>query len=186
MINDLLDLARIESRQGRDLRRESVPLGELVRDTVARMTGALSGHELRVELQAGHATAALWADATKTSQALTNVLSNAIKYSRPGTVVRVSSLEREGRLGIVVSDQGIGMTTAQLARIFERFYRADPSGNIPGTGLGMSLVKEIMEQQQGEVEIRSEAGIGTAVTLWLPLAASAAGAQAALPAPAGG
>lgn len=186
MINDLLDLARIESRQGRDLRRESVPLGELVRDTVARMTGALSGHELRVELQAAHAMAALWADATKTSQALTNVLSNAIKYSRPGTVVRVSSLEREGRLGIVVSDQGIGMTTAQLARIFERFYRADPSGNIPGTGLGMSLVKEIMEQQQGEVEIRSEAGIGTAVTLWLPLAASAAGAQAALPAPAGG
>ncbi|WP_163294804.1 sensor histidine kinase, partial [Enterobacter hormaechei] len=89
-----------------------------------------SGHELRVELQAAHAMAALWADATKTSQALTNVLSNAIKYSRPGTVVRVSSLEREGRLGIVVSDQGIGMTTAQLARIFERFYRADPSGNI--------------------------------------------------------
>ncbi|MFX8110429.1 histidine kinase dimerization/phospho-acceptor domain-containing protein, partial [Acinetobacter baumannii] len=70
MINDLLDLARIESRQGRDLRRESVPLGELVRDTVARMTGALSGHELRVELQAAHAMAALWADATKTSQAL--------------------------------------------------------------------------------------------------------------------
>lgn len=179
MINDLLDLARIESRQGRDLHRENVPLGELVTDTVARMTGALAGHELRIELDPDHSAAALWADAAKTSQALTNVLSNAIKYSRPGSVVRVSSMSGEGRLGIVVSDQGIGMTPAQLARVFERFYRADPSGNIPGTGLGMSLVKEIMEQQDGEIDIRSEAGIGTAVTLWLPLAAGAAAAATA-------
>ncbi|PZP33954.1 MAG: histidine kinase [Roseateles depolymerans] len=177
MINDLLDLARIESRQGRDLRRERVTLGDLVADTVERMAGALAGHEMRIMLPVEHGALALWVDPTKTSQALTNVLSNAIKYSQPGSVVRISSLSDGERVGLAVTDQGIGMTQAQLSRVFERFYRADPSGNIPGTGLGMSLVKEIVELQDGQVEIRSEANIGTVVTLWLPLA------PATLPAP---
>lgn len=69
-----------------------------------------------------------------------------------------------------VTDHGIGMSPEQLARIFERFYRADPSGSIPGTGLGMSLVKEIVELQGGRVDIASTPGRGTTVTLWLPLA----------------
>jgi PAS domain-containing protein len=71
-------------------------------------------------------------------------------------------------------DQGIGMSPEQLAGVFERFYRADPSGNIPGTGLGMSLVKEIVELQGGRVEVLSQLGSGTTVTLWLPLAAATA------------
>jgi len=71
------------------------------------------------------------------------------------------------QVGIRVTDHGIGMTPEQLNRVCERFYRADPSGNIPGTGLGMSLVKEIMSLLGGEVEIRSEFGQGTEVTLWL-------------------
>lgn len=171
MINDLLDLARIESRQGRDLQRERVTLGDMVADTVERMAGALANHELRISLVPDQAALALWVDPVKTSQALTNVLSNAIKYSRPGSIVRIGALTDGIRLGLTVTDQGLGMTPAQLARVFERFYRADPSGNIPGTGLGMSLVKEIVELQDGEVQLRSEPGIGTEVTLWLPLAA---------------
>jgi PAS domain S-box-containing protein len=71
-------------------------------------------------------------------------------------------------------DQGIGMSPEQLARVFERFYRTDPSGNIPGTGLGMSLVKEIVELQGGRVKVLSQLDSGTTVTLWLPLAAATA------------
>jgi PAS domain S-box-containing protein len=174
MINDLLDLARIESRQGRDLQRSRVAVAGLVDDTVQRLNGALAGHELVMEIDPEHQACALFVDPAKTSQALTNVLSNAIKYSKPGTVVRVLSRMRQQQLGLAVIDQGIGLSPEQLARVFERFYRADPSGNIPGTGLGMSLVKEILDQQGGEVEIRSEAGVGTEVTLWLPLAAAPA------------
>ena len=77
------------------------------------------------------------------------------------------SLDMGVQVGIRVTDQGIGMTPEQLSRVFERFYRADPSGNIPGTGLGMSLVKEIMTLMGGEVELRSEPGQGTEATLWL-------------------
>ena len=63
------------------------------------------------------------------------------------------------------------MSRTQLAKVFERFYRADPSGAIPGSGLGMSLVKEIIELHHGSVEVQSELGQGTTVKLWLPEAA---------------
>ena len=64
------------------------------------------------------------------------------------------------------------MTPKQQARVFERFYRADTSGNIPGTGLGMSIVKEIVELHGGSLELASDFGVGTTVTMWLPQAVS--------------
>ena len=73
------------------------------------------------------------------------------------------------RVGLEVRDQGIGMTPEQLARVGERFYRADESGTIPGTGLGVSIVKEIIELLGGRMTLESTLGRGTTVTLWLPL-----------------
>jgi signal transduction histidine kinase len=73
-------------------------------------------------------------------------------------------------VGLQIVDAGIGMTPDQLARVSERFYRADASGSIPGTGLGMSIVKEIVELLGGRLALASEPGRGTTVTLWLPLA----------------
>jgi signal transduction histidine kinase len=81
-----------------------------------------------------------------------------------------SAAGRPARVGIRVADQGIGMTAEQVARVCERFYRADNSGSIPGTGLGMSIVKEITVLHGGEVVIASQPGVGTSVTLWLPMA----------------
>ncbi|MEK9802338.1 MAG: ATP-binding protein, partial [Curvibacter sp.] len=66
-------------------------------------------------------------------------------------------------------DHGIGISPDDLTRVFDRFWRADPSGAIPGTGLGLSLVKEIVELQDGKVQIESAVGEGTTVTLWFPL-----------------
>jgi signal transduction histidine kinase len=76
-------------------------------------------------------------------------------------------------IGIRITDHGIGMTPEQLAQVCERFYRADASGNIPGTGLGMSIVKEIVELHGGHIEFESEVGAGTTVTLCLPEVAAA-------------
>jgi len=75
------------------------------------------------------------------------------------------------RVGFEVADSGIGLTPQQQARVFERFYRADPSGTIQGTGLGMSIVREIIALHGGEVQLHSRAGQGTEVAVWLPLAA---------------
>lgn len=119
-------------------------------------------------------------DADKYSQALTHVVGNAYKYSPNGGSIELDLVrDAKGNAGIRVSDHGLGMTPEQLARAFERFFRADTSGNIPGTGLGLSLVKEIMEIHGGRVEITSEFGRGTQVTLWPPVAAHGEGALTA-------
>jgi signal transduction histidine kinase len=75
-----------------------------------------------------------------------------------------------GDVAIRVTDKGIGMTPAQAQRVGERFYRADTSGKVSGTGLGMSIVTEIMALHRGRVDIHSEPGSGTTVTLMFPLA----------------
>jgi signal transduction histidine kinase len=126
------------------------------------------------------------ADRQKLGQAFINVVSNAYKYSPKGGAVRVSfpsRLAEDGMpwFGVCVSDSGIGMSAEQLAHMGERFYRADKSGNIPGTGLGMSIVKEIMELMGGSMAVSSELGQGTSVTLWLPARVNA---TLALPTPA--
>lgn len=172
MVNELLDLARIEARAGKDFRRQPQPLLPLVQDTVASLM--IPDDPRHVELDLPEYLPQVNVDGAKFAQALTNVLSNAYKYSPGGGTIHVTAIERimGGRqVGICVRDEGIGMTPEQLGRIFERFYRADPSGNIPGTGLGMSLVKEIIELLGGAVEVASEPDQGTAVTLWLPVVA---------------
>lgn len=173
MVNELLDLARIEARAGKDMKRESLPIGPLIEQTVGAIL--VAGDSRKVQVDMAHGQVLVSVDREKTMQALTNVLSNAYKYSPQGGEIRLSTvvgrLRETPALGVRVQDQGIGMTSAQQARVFERFYRADPSGNIPGTGLGMSLVKEIAELQGGQVELHSEFGKGTCVTLWFPIQA---------------
>lgn len=170
IINELLDLARIESRRGKDFRIEEVPLASLVREVVATMQVDQARWPLAIDCKED--LAPVRADGAKLRQALTNVLGNAVKYSpRGGAIdIRCVRCERDGRTfgGIAVTDRGIGMSPEQLARVYERFYRADTSGNIPGTGLGMTIVKEIVGLLGGTVDIASQPGAGTRVTLWLP------------------
>ena len=169
IINELLDLARIEARRGKDFRIESVDLARLIEDTAAAMQFDPARWPLAIELPAGPLT--VRADSGKLRQAFTNVLSNARKYSPEGGEVRIAARRESSpapRIGIEIADSGIGMTPAQLGHLFERFWRADTSGAIPGTGLGMAIVKEIVELHGGSVEVRSRHKAGTTVTLWLP------------------
>lgn len=177
MVSQLLDLARIEARQGEDLEIRSLDPQRLLQDAAQAFC---SPDERAPTLQSLSAQdtadgpARLLGDERKILQALSNLLSNAFKYSPQGGEVLLDArrgLLKDGReaWGLRVSDQGIGMNESQLSRVFERFYRADPSGTILGTGLGMCLVKELIELQGGDVEVCSQIGRGTRVTLWLPL-----------------
>lgn len=172
LIQELLDLSRIEARQGKDFHIVPHSLLEIVRNAIGGITNADAGRIVHTEEPM--AELQVMADATKIEQALTNLLSNAFKYSPHGGRVslRVESAEHDGEpvALIHVSDQGLGMTPEQLARAFERFYRADTSGNIPGTGLGLNLVKEIAEIHGGGVSLSSQIGVGTVATLRLRLA----------------
>ncbi|MCX7247748.1 MAG: ATP-binding protein [Burkholderiales bacterium] len=174
IINELLDLARIDDRRGKDFKFSSIDASQLVREVIADFGVPAAQQAVVLDTPAQ----ACWvrADASKLMQAVRNILSNAYKYSPGGGVVSISVINADSdsqvSVGIRVTDHGLGMTSEQAARICERFYRVDTSGNIPGTGLGMSIVKEIMELHGGQVEIHSQFGAGTSVTLWLTAASA--------------
>ncbi|RZS54774.1 sensor histidine kinase [Sphaerotilus mobilis] len=176
IINELLDLARIEARRGQDFVLETLDLNLLLPEVLHDFKPPQERDTPGVDLL----PLPVWVrvDRNKLTQALVNVLSNAYKYSPEGGAVRVRLLReagldgQAGRIGIEVRDAGIGMTADQLARVSERFYRADASGSIAGTGLGMSIVKEIIELLGGTLALSSHQGAGTSVTLWLPRASA--------------
>ena len=171
LVNELLDLSRIEARRGQDFRLSPAGLLALTRKTVAGLL--VPGDSRRVTLQLPAEEVLVRVDPEKFGLALTNVLSNAYKYSagRGDIVLGLRRTDLDGRPSVTleVVDQGIGMTPGQLRHLFERFWRADPSGHIPGTGLGMCLVREIMTLHGGRVDVDSQPGIGTRVSLTLPV-----------------
>lgn len=171
LINELLDLARIESRAGKDFKITRNRLEPVVREAISTLH--VEGDRGRMRLSLPEMLPEIDIDPAKMQQAVINLLSNAYKYSPDGGPIDIGIhlREKEGsaQIGVVVRDYGIGMSPEQSARVFERFFRADPSGNIPGTGLGMSLVKEIMDTHGGTVEVESVLGEGTSASLWLPV-----------------
>lgn len=195
ILNELLDLARIESRRGQDFEFKHLPL----QDCVSKALADFKVPEGREPPQLAPLSEdwQVRVDAGKLQQALGNVLSNAYKYSPQGGVVQVGWVSRvlaapagdgaprieffdeapeDGpqEVGVVITDHGMGLKPDELTRLGERFFRADKSGNIPGTGLGVSIVRELMDLMGGHFEVQSRYGEGTSVTLWLPLQASAA------------
>jgi PAS domain S-box-containing protein len=170
LINQLLDLARIEAGGTEGLTIGTVDVAALVEQTLSGLNGLGQNHRIRLEPEDG--LPAIAADAAKIQQALTNILSNAIKYSSEGSLIDISTaaLQHNARrmVAIRIADRGIGMTPEQQARIFDAFYRAGESQNVQGSGLGMTIFKEIIELHGGHADIESRPGSGTAVTVWLP------------------
>ncbi len=175
IINELLDLARIEARRGKDFTLERLAAEALVQEIVDGFKVPMGREQPRLRKM----SAAMWlrGDRGKLTQAIGNVLSNAYKYSPNGGPVEIELIDRPAspssrddshRCGIRIKDTGIGMSQEQLSRVCERFYRADTSGKILGTGLGMSIVKEIIELHGGEMEFVSLPGRGSTITLWVP------------------
>jgi len=102
-----------------------------------------------------------------------NLLSNACKFSPAGgdveVALRTEHPEGLAFIGVSVRDHGMGMDAEESSRAFERFFRSDRSGHIPGTGLGLPLVREIMKLHGGGVSLESQPDIGTCLTLWFPI-----------------
>lgn len=170
MLTQLLDLARIESRMDMDFCFVHQPLWPIVLRAIAELL--IPGDTRKVKFKKPRKDFQVEVDADKLRQVIKNVLVNAYKYSPNGGEICLSiQLRKDANgidfVGIIISDQGLGMNEEQLVNIYDRFWRADNSGSIPGTGLGMSLVKEIMDIHQGQITIDSQPGMGTRVSLWL-------------------
>ena len=173
LLNEMLDLARIEARRQTDFVYAIVSAKDLVQEVVDGFLLPAGREAPRLEV----ATDSLFVrvDVKKASQVILNVLSNAYKYSPAGgpVTIRLDHLPLsvdDSEVVIHICDRGVGMNPREVARVFERFYRASPNSGIPGTGLGMSIVKEIMTVLDGRIQIDSQPGAGTCVALYLPSA----------------
>jgi signal transduction histidine kinase len=102
-------------------------------------------------------------------QVLQNALSNAVKYSPANSVVDITIKEEKGKVSIVVSDHGIGIPEKDLPFVFESFFRAANAENIPGTGLGMPIIRLFTEMNRGEVALESVQNKGTSLIITLPM-----------------
>ena len=165
LVEELLDFSRMES--GRitlkvaklDVLAELEEAVFLFRDRAARAG-------IRLEYCPCETLPPVTGDADRIKQVLVNILDNAVKYSRPDDRVRVEAAAMPQGVQIVISDTGIGIEPEKLAKVREKFYQTDP-GN-PGSGIGLALADEIVRLHGGQLEIDSELGVGTAVTVTLP------------------
>lgn len=168
ILDDLLDISRIESGRAPVLHIEPLLIGPLIEQAVIPYRQRFTQHRFETALQDSEQIMDL--DGGKFAQVMENLLSNAVKYSAAGSLVRIGGELREDHYLITVSDQGIGMTAEQAAQVFDKFYRADASNTAAeGTGLGMFIVRHIVQAHGGKIWLDSTFGRGTTIYLSLPL-----------------
>jgi len=167
LVEDLLILARMD--QGPKMEIKPVNLSELVTDAVESARAAGPGHP--IELDAGNEIYAL-GDANRIHQVVANLLANARVHTPVNTQIKVAITQNENEVQVSVSDNGPGLSEVDRERIFERFYRVDPSRqrtSAEGSGLGLSIVDAVMRSHGGHVSVDSKLGEGTTFTLHFPL-----------------
>ncbi|MBL8233069.1 MAG: response regulator [Bryobacterales bacterium] len=171
LVSDVLDLARVE-RGEIALVEQTVALRDLIQETVRTFELHASGKGLRLRIDgAGGLPLYVRADGSRLRQILTNLLGNAVKFTGEGEIrLKTEMRETQGRtwLRVSVSDSGIGMTPEQLSHMFEKFYQAD-SKRFPGSGLGLSITKSLVEAMGGSIRASSNLGEGSEFQFEIPL-----------------
>lgn len=171
MVNDVLDLSRMDSGK-RKLRAETIELRHLLEEVLPTVHPALQARELRFSYVEEPGLPTLEADPDLLKQVLVNLIHNAAKFTRDGTTITVRASHRGERMEIAVEDQGMGIPPDQVGRVFERFYRVEPSTGPRsfGTGLGLAIVKSVVDLHGGTIRVESELGRGSSFILEIPLA----------------
>ena len=148
-----------------------IPVKLIVQNIASAMLIEARGQGLTLETKLEEPLPLILADRNRMEQVIANIVSNAIKYNRPGGTVTLSAFSQEDKVVIKVQDTGIGIPQEDIPRLFERFYRVDKarSRERGGTGLGLAIAKEIVEQHQGTIGVESQLDAGTTVTITLPV-----------------
>jgi two-component system sensor histidine kinase SenX3 len=165
LVTDLLDLSRVEA--GGELFRSMVDLDALMVEAAER--GRLLGEVKEIDVIVQETDIHLEADPSQLAMAVKNLVDNAVRYSESGKV-ELAAEQHDDLVTIRVTDQGIGIPSDEVTRIFERFYRVDKgrSRATGGTGLGLAIVRHVVENHGGQVSVESELGVGTTFTITLP------------------
>lgn len=170
LIEDSLEISRLESREV-SLKKTQVRLCILLEEILDSLKMMADKYEVTLHKECEPIT--VWADVNQMTALLKNLIANGIKYNRPGGEVWVYVLKQNGKLMLIVKDNGIGIEKEEQKHIFERFYRVDKGRckKTGGTGLGLSIVKHIVEYNEGTIELESSLGKGSRFVVWLPLSA---------------
>jgi two-component system phosphate regulon sensor histidine kinase PhoR len=172
LVDDLLDLSRIEAGRWQPT-RTAVDVAAVARESWASLARRADAGRVELALDVSPDADVLHADLDAVRQVLTNLMDNSLRYTSPGGRITCQSRRVGGGVAMSIRDDGLGITREHLPRIFERFYRADPSRSREegGTGLGLAIVKHLVEAHGGRVSAESERGRGTTVTCVFPDAA---------------
>jgi two-component system, OmpR family, sensor histidine kinase KdpD len=167
LVSNLLDMTRLDSG-AINLKREWVPLEELVGSALTRLEARLTGHQLKVRLP--EHLPLLDVDPVLLEQLLVNLLENASKYTPPGTEVEIHAEQEEGSIVVEVADRGPGLPPGDEQRVFERFYRGRHVG-VPGVGLGLPICLGIARAHRGTLVASNRSEGGAVFRLRLPVGA---------------
>ena len=168
LVEDLLLLARLD--QSREMTMEPVDVSTLVKEAVASARAAGPEYEITIELP--EEDLFVLGDSLRIHQVIANLLANARVHTPKGTKIVASARQDDLGTYVSVSDNGPGLSEESQKKVFERFYRADPSrvrNGVEGTGLGLSIVDAVMSAHGGEVRVQSELGKGATFTLFFPI-----------------
>lgn len=171
LVDDLITLSSIELGEMK-LQLEGVSIADIVGNALPVFEAKIAAKALTVETHIPDGLPMIHADRDKVVQIIVNILDNAVKFTSDGGKISVSAFEDgKGSVVIEVSDTGMGIPKSEIPRLGERFYRADKTRarELGGTGLGLSIVKHLLKAHQGSMEIDSQIGKGTTVSLYFPI-----------------
>ena len=173
LVNDLLQVARSDSGTI-TVDVEPVDVVGLIKKTEKQASLAAKEKGVKVETEFDHKNKMVMADSEKLAEVMENLISNAIKYNKDNGKVTIETAKEESSLLITVADTGLGIPKDKQAEIFTKFFRAHQAGteNVTGTGLGLFVVRMLVEKMRGTIDFKSEDGKGTTFYLKLPLAKS--------------
>ncbi|MCD8186055.1 MAG: hybrid sensor histidine kinase/response regulator [Rikenellaceae bacterium] len=164
MINQILDLRRA---QNGPIRLERFVLGEFLRVLCRTFDPHAEQRQIDFAFEDHSAGARVSADRDAVEKIMYNLLSNAFKYTAPGQSIRVRLSVEAGRFRLEVRDSGKGIEPEHIPHIFDRFYTADPTGASASSGIGLSMVQELIRKHGGEIRMKSTPGQGSVFTVWL-------------------
>ena len=168
LVGHILDINRLELGQF-PLHIAQYNVAELITYVAQRFTTLASQQQQSLSVLYAEDPLMLYCDRDQLDKCLANLLSNAIKYSGEKSKIVITLVRDETEVGIQVADNGTGIASNELANIFERYYQGKTAESVsqPGTGIGLALVKELIDLHHGRVEVSSELGQGSCFTLWL-------------------
>jgi signal transduction histidine kinase len=167
IIDDILDLATIDAG-GIDLKVAPVKVDDVIDGAILGVKERAMRQRLTIDIATAEDDMEFFADEARVRQVLYNLLSNAVGFSNTGGLVRLSVWREQGMVAFAVEDDGIGIPKDQQARVFDRFESRSQTGKHRGAGLGLSIVKSLVELHNGDMRLESEPGAGTRVTVRFP------------------